>query len=349
MPLTSLLTAVHCVALLSVDSLTERIVLQAEQSSDSPTDVPLYDVDLVCYGIGRFSSSLPSRLQLAVLLALRSSLPLSTACSLLLYDPLLSSLEQAVLRSLGLRVIEHNEEAKRCVSRCSVFYMPHCGQALYNNLLWANWAWRHRSGENKEVQLCQPAGLHIDGEQRRKEEVLTEGDGGLSTALSSVHLSSARHSAHLGRVILIGNQLSTYIDRRSFPSGSLTASSRNNSRRSAQRLSSLSTRCPIHSSVPSTTLSTPSIDCQYDCVCLVHELRLLQCRTFDGELGQSSEEMRLAFHDTAVQWFDWSEVDAAGEAERRRVEQWLQQRLAEPKRLADDGELVSSAERDPGS
>lgn len=32
------------------------------------------------------------------------------------------------------------QEGKRGVSgECTVFYMPHCGTALYNNLLWSNW------------------------------------------------------------------------------------------------------------------------------------------------------------------------------------------------------------------
>lgn len=87
----------------------------------------------------------------------------------------------------------------------------------------------------------------------------------------------------------------------------------------------------------------PATVCHYECVCLVDALRLLHCRSLESELLRSSEEVRLAFHDTAVQWFDWSEVRSE---ERERVEQWLQYRLMEPQRLAVDGELVPSAEFD---
>ena len=299
---------------------------------------PSYDVDLICYGIGRFSTSLPSRLQLAVLLALHSTLPLKASSSLLLYDPLLSSLEAAVLRALGIELIEENEEAKRPVSRCTVFYMPHCGEALYNNMLWANWAWFHPSNEHKQQQPIpqQPNNIH---EIKQRYEQLSADDQ-LSSVLSSMHLSSARSSAHLGHVILIGNQLSAYTEKRFFPTDPPAPHNRSNSRRTTQRPSHPSSRCPIHSALPTTHPSTPPpTACQYECVCLVDALRLLQCRSLESELRGSGDDMRLAFHDTAVQWFEWSEGSGGGE--RERVERWLQHPLAEPKRLADDGELVS--------
>ena len=32
------------------------------------------------------------------------------------------------------------QAGKRSVTQNTVFYMPHCGKALYNNLLWKNWS-----------------------------------------------------------------------------------------------------------------------------------------------------------------------------------------------------------------
>ena len=31
------------------------------------------------------------------------------------------------------------QEGKRAICQPTLFYMPHCGKPLYNNLLWANW------------------------------------------------------------------------------------------------------------------------------------------------------------------------------------------------------------------
>lgn len=41
----------------------------------------------------------------------------------------------------GVEAIQVNEEGKRVVREdgMTLFYMPHCGHVLYNNVLWANW------------------------------------------------------------------------------------------------------------------------------------------------------------------------------------------------------------------
>nr|XP_015221701.1 PREDICTED: SRR1-like protein isoform X2 [Lepisosteus oculatus] len=64
------------------------------------------ELDCVCYGLGNFSSCVSSRYQLALLLLLLESL----------------------------------QEGKRLVYRPTLFYLIHCGKALYNNLLWRNWS-----------------------------------------------------------------------------------------------------------------------------------------------------------------------------------------------------------------
>ena len=326
-----------------------RIELQAGKSSDSTTVAALYDADLICYGIGRFSASPPSKLQLALLLALRTSLPLSSSSSLLLYDPLLSSLELTVLRTLGVTIIERNEECRRRVFRCSVLYMPHCGQALYNNLLWANWGWCPDSAGQTANST--------DGEKRADERTAEEDV--LSSALSSVHLTSAS-AAHLGHLILIGNQLTAYNDKRSFPPAATPAPPIRTAtgRRTAQQPSYQSSRCPVHSAAPPTAAVTnddtssaataaaevyAGVRCGYECVCLVGALGLLRWRGLEEELRRGGEDMRLAFHDTAVQWFD--RVSDSSQ-KRDRTKLWLQTQLAEPKPLANDGELVASTGND---
>ncbi|XP_044296899.1 SRR1-like protein [Varanus komodoensis] len=93
----------------------------------------------VCYGIGSFSACVKARDQLALLLLLLQELeiPHGQCC---VFDPVFSVLEIEVLRDLGLTVLQENEEGKRPIHEPTVFYMIHCGKALYNNLLWSNWS-----------------------------------------------------------------------------------------------------------------------------------------------------------------------------------------------------------------
>ena len=39
----------------------------------------------------------------------------------------------------GLTVLTHNEEGKRTVQGPTLFFAPHCGCVLLNNIIWANW------------------------------------------------------------------------------------------------------------------------------------------------------------------------------------------------------------------
>ncbi|XP_066466079.1 SRR1-like protein [Tiliqua scincoides] len=93
----------------------------------------------VCYGIGNFSSSVQSRYQLAFLLLLLKKLKIpENMCEV--FDPVFSTVETDILNSLGVTVLSENEEGKRHVHNPTLFYMIHCGKALYNNLLWSNWS-----------------------------------------------------------------------------------------------------------------------------------------------------------------------------------------------------------------
>uniref|UniRef100_A0A8C2BIG9 SRR1 domain containing n=1 Tax=Cyprinus carpio TaxID=7962 RepID=A0A8C2BIG9_CYPCA len=92
----------------------------------------------VCYGLGHFASCVSARYQLAMLLLLLETLQIPVgSCSV--YDPVFSESECDALRELGFTVLTENEEGKRAVCQPTLFYLMHCGKALYNNLLWRNW------------------------------------------------------------------------------------------------------------------------------------------------------------------------------------------------------------------
>lgn len=92
--------------------------------------------DLVCYGVGNFASKVEPRWQLASIEALRELLSIENTYY---YDPCTSPFELEVLTELKINVLSENEQGSRPVTEATLFYMPHCPQSLYNNLLLANW------------------------------------------------------------------------------------------------------------------------------------------------------------------------------------------------------------------
>ncbi|XP_004628226.1 SRR1-like protein isoform X2 [Octodon degus] len=125
---------------LHLDSpLSESDVAQASRPGET-LDTGACCVKCVCYGIGNFATCITARVQLAFLLLFldKCQTPRSHCW---VYDPLFSPLEIAVLNTLGVTVLSENEEGKRSVcGELTIFYMLHCGTALYNNLLWSNWS-----------------------------------------------------------------------------------------------------------------------------------------------------------------------------------------------------------------
>lgn len=84
---------------------------------------------------------------------------------MLVFDPIMGDLEKALLVKLGCDVLVRNEEGKRCCgsgttaekeassrgdrqTRPTLFFMPHCPQRLYSNVLWANWS---SAGKRKDT------------------------------------------------------------------------------------------------------------------------------------------------------------------------------------------------------
>ncbi|KAF7660169.1 hypothetical protein LDENG_00286690 [Lucifuga dentata] len=109
--------------------------VSTQQSEEGSVSLRL---ECVCYGLGSFSSCISARYQLAMLLLLLEAGQTSLK-DCYVYDPVFSSGERDVLRELGLTVLTENEEGKRPTMKPTLFYLMHCGKALYNNLLWRNW------------------------------------------------------------------------------------------------------------------------------------------------------------------------------------------------------------------
>lgn len=105
---------------------------------ESPTQYSTINhtnISIVCYGLGLPSCSRIARYQLALLLILCDQYRVT--CEV--YDPAFTTIDTQVLKALGFKVLTQNEEGKREVKGQTLFFMPHCGKELYNNLLWANW------------------------------------------------------------------------------------------------------------------------------------------------------------------------------------------------------------------
>ena len=112
---------------------------------------------VVCYGIGQIGNSHIAQHQFGLLAEMLSPYqPLKS----LLYDPVLQEEEQMAITECGCQIVSRNEVGgffiahvlpiMYCTQLCkfrveekTLFYMPHCGKAMYNNLLWANWSTEH--------------------------------------------------------------------------------------------------------------------------------------------------------------------------------------------------------------
>ncbi|XP_066932025.1 SRR1-like protein [Clytia hemisphaerica] len=91
--------------------------------------------EIVLYGIGSIANSKIAQHQLSLVLLITQYLKIKV----MYYDPVLNDQEHLVLNGFNFVRILYNEECKRSVSIPTLFVMFHCGKAMYNNLLWANW------------------------------------------------------------------------------------------------------------------------------------------------------------------------------------------------------------------
>lgn len=87
--------------------------------------------------IGNFNKQTISRTQLYFFICLRK---LIKCDDWQIYDPIFNQDEKLILKKLNLKLIEEDEECRRCVeNKFSLFYMPHCCKFMFNNLFWSNW------------------------------------------------------------------------------------------------------------------------------------------------------------------------------------------------------------------
>lgn len=102
-------------------------------------------VDIICYGLGSVDENLSARYQFALLLLLVDEL--KSKCqldSVELFDPVFSPLDMHLFtHCYPFKLAEKNDQCIRPVNndqaKLTMFYMPHCSKALYNNLLYSNW------------------------------------------------------------------------------------------------------------------------------------------------------------------------------------------------------------------
>lgn len=93
--------------------------------------------EIVCFGIGHFTDCSIARHQLGFILSVKEALNIET---LTFHEPILTSSEVNLLKTLQCQVFDENLEGKvEIKSNNTLVYAPHCPKQLTNNFLWRNW------------------------------------------------------------------------------------------------------------------------------------------------------------------------------------------------------------------
>jgi len=138
------------------------------------------NIDLLCYGLGNFSSCPIARYQLCLLVLLCEKLA-DRCLTCLVYDPVFTNSEIDILNQFGFKVLPENEEGRYVCLRPTLAFLPHCGKALYNNLIWSN--------------------LKVTDDQRNSQLENNSGQDNLTM------------EAGLPNLVLIGNSFSKMVER----------------------------------------------------------------------------------------------------------------------------------------
>lgn len=92
-------------------------------------------IDILCYGLGHFSTNVNARYQFGLLLNLKKHFK----SNVLIYDPIFNEIELDLLKNYKFDIITINEKGKRKINKLTLVYFPHCPHWLVNNFLWKNW------------------------------------------------------------------------------------------------------------------------------------------------------------------------------------------------------------------
>jgi hypothetical protein len=102
------------------------------------------EMNIICFGLGSIDDNLSSRYQLALLLLLIDDIKLLFKIKINqveFYDPIFSQIDKNLLeKKLKFQISNENVKCMHQLESLTLFYMPHCGKALYNNLLYSNWS-----------------------------------------------------------------------------------------------------------------------------------------------------------------------------------------------------------------
>ncbi|TYZ59689.1 hypothetical protein PybrP1_002401 [[Pythium] brassicae (nom. inval.)] len=99
------------------------------------------EVHVVSYGLGSFCAASNAVYQLAFARALQEALAAKAAVRVMeIFDPVMNETDVEIAAHFGFRTIERNECGKRAAVARTVFFMPHCGRTLYENVLASNWS-----------------------------------------------------------------------------------------------------------------------------------------------------------------------------------------------------------------
>lgn len=94
-------------------------------------------MQMVLYGLGNIGRNVDSQQQLSLALLMKRKF--SWISNIEVFDPVITLQESRVLEALGCCLLKVDERCARQALKPTLFFMPHCDENLYGNLLEANW------------------------------------------------------------------------------------------------------------------------------------------------------------------------------------------------------------------